>query len=197
MGTLTAAGREAMRAHGIRTVIDLRGDEEVAEKASPFRDGMTYRRTPFIAARMMALHQASHDGTLPEELRKIAVPGGGLAEAVGAIAGAEPGIVLHCVAGRDRTGLIVAIVLAAIDVPDDEIIADYVASDVELAAEYVRFKSLNPDKASEIDAAVTKRAWVMGQTLSAIRATLGGAGAYLRSAGVTDGDLIRLRDLFR
>jgi protein tyrosine/serine phosphatase len=197
MGTLTAAGREAMRAHGIRTVIDLRGDEEVAEMASPFRDGMTYRRTPFVAARMMALHQASHDGTLPEELRRIAVAGGGLAEAVGAIAGAEPGILLHCVAGRDRTGLIVAVMLAAIDVPDDEIIADYVASDAELAAEYVRFKSLNPDKASEIDAAVTKRAWVMGQTLSAIRATLGGAGAYLRSAGVTDDDLIRLRDLFR
>jgi protein tyrosine/serine phosphatase len=197
MGTLTSAGREAMRAHGIRTVIDLRGDEEVAEMASPFRDGMTYRRTPFLAARMMALHQASHDGTLPEELRKIAVPGGGLAEAVGAIAGAEPGILLHCVAGRDRTGLIVAVMLAAIDVPDDEIIADYVASDAELAGEYVRFKTLNPDKASELDAGVTKRAWVMGQTLSAIRATLGGAGAYLRSAGVTDDDLIRLRDLFR
>jgi hypothetical protein len=95
IGTLTPAGREAMRAHGIRTVIDLRGEDEVAGAPSPFRGGAVYRRTPLTSARIMALHIAAHDGTLPEELRRIAVPGGGLAEAVGALAEAEPGIVLH------------------------------------------------------------------------------------------------------
>src|SRR5205085_4801425 len=103
IGTLTPAGRAAVRAHGIRTVIDLRGDDEVAESESPYRDGVTYRRVPFTSARMMALHDGAHRGALPEELRRIATPGGGLADAVGAIADAEPGILLHCVAGRDRT----------------------------------------------------------------------------------------------
>lgn len=184
LGTLTPAGREAVRAYGIRTVIDLRGDDEVTDAPSPYREGMTYRRMPFTSARMMALHHAAHDGTLPEELRRIAVPGGGLAAAIAAIAEAEPGVVLHCTAGRDRTGIVIATVLAAICVPDEEIVADYVASDDELVEEYERFKAANPDRAADVDEGIAKRAWVMGQALVALREAFGGAAAYLRLAGV-------------
>ena len=174
-----------MRAHGIRTVIDLRGDDEVAETPSPYRDGMAYRRTPFMSARIMALHLAAHDGSLPEELRRIAVPGGGLEAAVRAIAEAEPGIVLHCAAGRDRTGIVIATVLAAVGVPDEEIVTDYVASDDELVEEYERFKAANPDRAADVDEGIAKRAWVMGQVVVSLRDSFGGAAAYLRLAGVT------------
>ena len=193
MGELTDTGRAAMRAHGIRTVIDLRGPDEVAEEASPYRDGMRYRHTPFMSARIMALHLAAHEGTLAEELRRIAAPGGGLAEAVGAIADAEPGIVLHCAAGRDRTGIVVATVLAAIGVPDAEIVADYVASDDELVEEYERFKRANPGQAAAVDEGVAKRAWVMGEVLAVLRTSFGGADAYLRLAGVSDRQLSAIR----
>jgi hypothetical protein len=184
IGSLTSAGRAAIRAHGIRTVIDLRGDDEVAETASPYREGVAYRRVPFTSARIMALHDAAHAGTLAEELRRIAAPGGGLANAVAAIAEGEPGILLHCVAGRDRTGIVIAAVLGAIGVPDDEIVADYVASDEELTAEYERFKTENPDRAAAVDAGILKRAWVMEQTLAVLREAFGGAAAYLGTAGV-------------
>jgi protein-tyrosine phosphatase len=193
IGELTPSGRAAMRAHGIRTVIDLRGDDEVAETPSPYRDGVTYRRTPFMSARIMALHHAAHDGTLPEELRRIAVVGGGLAEAVGAIAEAEPGILLHCVAGRDRTGIVIAAVLSAIGVPDAEVVADYIASDDELVEEYERFKAANPDRAGDVDVGIAKRSWVMTQTLAAIRQTFGNGAAYLRYAGVRSEQLDAIR----
>ena len=39
------------------------------------------------------------------------------------------GILFHCTHGKDRTGLIAALVLAAIGVPEDDIIRDYTASD--------------------------------------------------------------------
>jgi protein-tyrosine phosphatase len=182
-----------MRAYGIRTVIDLRGDDEVAETPSPYRDGTTYRRVPFTSARMMALHSAAHDGTLPEELRRIAVPGGGLADAVVALAEAEPGIVLHCTAGRDRTGIVIAAVLAAIGVPDEEIVADYVASDAALVEEYDRFKLANPDRAADVDEAIAKRSWVMVRTLATLRDAFGGGAAYLRSAGARPEHLDALR----
>jgi protein-tyrosine phosphatase len=193
MGELSAAGRDAMRGHGVRTVLDLRGDDEVAEAASPFREGLAYRRVPFTSARIMALHRAAHDGTLPDELGRIAVAGGGLAEAVGAIAASEPAIVLHCVAGRDRTGIVVATVLAAIGVPDAEIVADYVASDHELVEEYARFKAANPDRAAEVDEGVAKRAWVMGEVLATLRTSFGGAAAYLGLAGVRPGQIAAIR----
>jgi len=193
IGPLTPAGRDAMRTCGVRTILDLRGDDEVAELPSPYREGMTYQRVPFTSARIMALHDAAHDGTLPEELRRIAVAGGGLAEAIAAIAESETAIVLHCTAGRDRTGIVVATLLAAIGVPDDEIVADYVASDDALAEEYARFKSANPDRADRVDAGIAKRAWVMSETLVALRRSFGGAAAYLGIAGVRSQQLSAIR----
>ena len=182
-----------MRRHGIRTVIDRRGDDEVALASSPFREAVTYRRAPFTAARIMARHHAVHGDTLADELRRIAVPGGGLAAAVAAIAVAEPGIVLHCTAGRDRTGIVVAIVLAAIGVPDAEIVAEYVASDEALIPEYERFKAAEPDRAAEVDEGVARRAWVMGETLAALRDAFGGSGAHLELAGVPTAQFAAIR----
>jgi len=189
LGALTPDGRSAMRKFGIRTVLDLRGDDEVAAVPSPFAEGATYQRIPLNSMRMMALHDAAHAGTLVEELRAIAVAGGGLAEAVAALAAADPPIVLHCMAGRDRTGLVVALVLAAIGVPDEDIVADYVASDSALQDEYKRFKSANPDRAVAVDTAVAKRAWVMTETLRTLREIFGGAARYLVVAGARTDDI--------
>jgi len=182
-----------VRAHGIRTVVDLRTDEEITEMPSPFRDGLTYRHAPFTAARTMGLHRAAVDRTMSDELRQLAMLGGGLAPAIAAIADSEPGILIHCLAGRDRTGIIIAVTLAAIGVPDEEIVADYVASDAELADDYVRFKTLNPHKAADVDAAVERRAWTMGEVLTTLRLTFGGARAYLGAAGVTPAHIDAIR----
>jgi protein-tyrosine phosphatase len=193
LGPLSPAGREAVRTHGIRTVIDLRADDEVAEAPSPYREGLAYRHAPFIAARTMGLHRAAVEGTLSDELRRLTVPGGGLAIAVQAIAESEPGIVLHCLAGRDRTGIVIAIVLAAIGVPDDDIVADYVASDAELADNYVKFKGLNPDKVAEVDAAIERRERTMRDVLTTLRLSFGGAAGYLGTAGVPPEQVVAIR----
>jgi protein-tyrosine phosphatase len=182
-----------VRAHGIRTVIDLRVDEEIVETPSPYREGTTYRHAPFTVGRTMGLHRAAAEGTMADELRRLAAPDGGLATAIRAIAEAEPGIVLHCMAGRDRTGIVVAITLAAIGVPDEEIVADYVASDAELEPDYIRFKEQNPDRAADVDAGVERRAFTMGEVLTTLRSAFGGAAAYVRSAGVTQAELDTIR----
>ena len=193
IGGLTAAGRAAVRAHGIRSVVDLRSDEEVAADPSPYQEGLAYRHAPFAAQRIMGLHRAVLDGTLPDELRRIAAPDVGLGVAVIAIAESEPGIVLHCLAGRDRTGIVIATLLSAMGVLDEEIVADYVASDVELAEDYKRFKAANPDRAADVDEAIDRRAWVMSEVLAALRTAFGGAAAYLRMAGVRPEHLDTIR----
>lgn len=193
LGTLTPAGRDAVHAYGIRTVIDLRTTPEITETPSPFREGLTYRQVPFTAGQAMGLHRAAADGTMSDELRRLALPGGGLGDAVTAIAESEPGILIHCLAGRDRTGIVIAVTLSAIGVPDDEVVADYVASDAELAADYVRLKLLDPDRAADIDAAIERRGWTMGEVLTTLRLAFGGAGRYLESAGVDGGQVDALR----
>jgi protein tyrosine/serine phosphatase len=192
-GSLTDAGRDAMRAHGIRTVIDLRGPDEVAEVRSPYAEGATYRHVTFIHGRTMGLHRAAADATMSAELRRLAEPESGLREIVREIARATPGTLIHCLAGRDRTGIVVAVVLAAIGVPDEEIVADYVASDAELADEYERFTAERPELRAEIFAAIERRAWTMEQVLATIRTDHGDGAGYLRSAGVAPEDVDLLR----
>ncbi len=194
MGAPTPAGLAAAREHGIRTVIDIRGADEIDARPSPFAPGATYRQVPFKeAAGPMSLHRAAAEGTLAEQLRQRAAPDSGLAAIVGAIAEAEPGLIVHCVAGRDRTGFVVAIVLAAVGVADDDIVADYCASDDELADSYRSYIDAHPDDAAPIGEAIERRAWVMREVLGAVRREYGDGAAYLRSAGVTTEQLDRIR----
>lgn len=193
LGTMTDTGRAAMAAHGIRSVIDLRSPDEVREAPSPYAMGARYAHRHFAHGSTMGLRTATKSGTMGDELRKLAQPDSGLATIVRELAEAEPGILLHCVAGRDRTGLIVAIVLSAMGVSDEDIIADYSASDVELAEEYERFIVRYPDEEAAIREAVTHRELGMATLLATMRTVYSDAAAYLLRAGVSASDLERLR----
>jgi protein-tyrosine phosphatase len=193
LGELSAAGLDSMRQHGIRSVIDIRSPDEIAERPSPFADGTAYRNAHFVLGRTIQVNQAAIAGTMPAELARLASPNSGLAEVIRAIASAEPGIVLHCVAGRDRTGFIVAVVLAALGVDDDDIVADYVLSDEELQAEYERFIATHADDEADIRGAIARRAETMRSVLTTLRAEYGDAASYLRAAGVADTDIDQLR----
>ena len=182
-----------MRTHGIRSVIDIRSPDEAAQRPSPFAEGSTYHAAHFVLGRTMQIDQAAVAGTMSAELERLAGPESGLADVIRAIARAEPGIVLHCAAGRDRTGFVVAILLAALGVPDDDIVADYVASDIELAEEYERFIAEHADDEANIRGAIVRRADTMRTLLAAVRAGYGDGAAYLRAAGVDVKDIDRLR----
>ena len=54
-------------------------------------------------------------------------------QVVGEIAGAEGPVLFFCAAGKDRTGLIAALLLSLVGVGDDEIVADYVRSEERLS----------------------------------------------------------------
>jgi protein-tyrosine phosphatase len=192
IGTLTASGSAAMLAHGVRTIIDLRWSDEIAAQASPFATGLTYRNVPFDEPRVMRLYQHAMAGTMPEQLALLARPESGVRAAISAIADSEPAIVVHCQAGRDRTGAVTSLVLSALGVADEDVIADYCESDVELAPEYERFRAEHPDAAADIAEQQTRRAWVMGEFLKAMHGEYGGAVRFLTFAGVRAGELARL-----
>jgi protein-tyrosine phosphatase len=141
----------------------------------------------------MRIHKAALAGTMPDELAKLARPDSGLADMIKAIGGAEPGIVLHCVAGRDRTGFIVAVLLAAVGVRDDDIVADYVASDLELEEEYVRFIAEHADDEADIREAIARREETMRVMLATLRADYGDGAAYLRASGVGAAEIGTIR----
>ena len=100
-------------------------------------------------------------------------------------------------AGKDRTGIVVALTLSALGVPDDVIAADYAATDLFLGAEF-RAVATARAAARGIDAAQYARlltcepGLILG-LLEYVRAQHGSARAYLASHGLASSELDDLR----
>lgn len=193
IGTLTADGKEAMRIHGVRTVVDLRWPAEVEAQPSIFAKGIAYRNTPVDSDRQLALLDHASSGTMARQLATLAQPSSGIRDALHAIAASEPAVVIHCQAGRDRTGIVTALILAAAGVVDEDIESDYCASDVALASEYARLSREQPGETVGIPDAIERRKQVMGGVLRTMREAYGDAAGYLAALGVTPvaGDRLR------
>ena len=195
LGSLTPVGSAAIRAHGVKTVIDLRGPDEVTALPNPFGPGLAYRNVRVDGEHTLKLHEHAIAGTMAQQLADLALPGSGLRAAFGAIASSDPAVVVHCQAGRDRTGIVVALLLAALGVRDDDIVADHCASDVELADEYDRFRAEHPEVAADMAERQSRRAWVIGELLAAIHTQHPHAEDYLKLIGVRSVEIARLREL--
>ena len=195
LGALDADGAAAMRAHGVRSVVDLRWPSEVAALPSPFAPGVAYRNVPVDAAMKMDLPGHAARGTLPELLETMLLPQSGLRDAIAAIVSSKPAVVVHCQAGRDRTGFVVALVLAAVGVRDDDIVGDHCASDEALAEEYARFRRERPELAADLDGRIARRAEVIRALLAELRGGYGDAAGYLQALGLPPGTADGLRTL--
>jgi protein-tyrosine phosphatase len=128
---LSAAGWTALRDYGVRTIVDLRNDDERGEQAE-VTDGVEVVHVP--------LDRLDEDPEFWDDWMhgpQFATPlyyapflerfPHSLDAALDAIESARPGgVVFHCVGGRDRTGLVAIAVLAAAGVAPETIADDYV-----------------------------------------------------------------------
>ena len=109
----------------------------------------------------------------------------------------SPGATLiHCAAGKDRTGTLAALALSVAGVPQDAVVADYVASGERIEAILGRLAGVAPYRVGLDEATIadqTPRATTMTGILQALQEAYGGAAGWLRSVGWTDADLDRLR----
>ena len=129
LSLLTPAGQAALVAYGIRTIIDLRRPDEVAQHPNPFAQaglrGITYSHVSFIDPALLPADRASLVfATLAAEYAYLLdrFPHQ-VTTILTTIAHARPGgVVVHCTGGKDRTGLICALLLDTVGV-DRAIIA--------------------------------------------------------------------------
>lgn len=208
---LTEAGWDALAAHGVTTVVDLRWPHELAE--DPLHD------VPIDVVHVSVLgeHAEAYERELDARLsgvvghaeRACAVYLDMLetfptrfGEAVAAVADAREGAVLvHCAAGKDRTGIVVAFALAAAGVGDDVIAADYAESGAALPALHRRWLDDAPDEEERARRAALEMqqtpSEAMTGLLAGLRARHGGVVEFLREAGVDDEQLRRIRARLR
>jgi protein-tyrosine phosphatase len=122
-------------------------------------------------------------------------------DALRALAHGGPGAaVVHCAAGKDRTGVVCALSLAVAGVPHEEIVADY-ALTAEVIEGVVARLAASPTYAEDMErrdvATHTPRAATMERVLSILDARLGGPLGWLVSQGFGAADQAALRSRLR
>lgn len=189
---LDAAGAATLAGLGVRTVLDLRTQTEADLAPSPMAGRVTHR--PLIED-LLALPAPDLAGIY---WYVIDERGDAIAAAIGELSSddAFPALV-HCTAGKDRTGVIVALILAVLGVPDDVIAADYA-----LSAMY-----LDPDQTPAIGQLQASTGFsdeltrallasppelILG-VLDRVKATAGSVDGYLLGHGMTGEAIASLR----
>jgi protein-tyrosine phosphatase len=182
---LTAAGWQAAEEYGIAAVLDLRSEPESLGDPSPhpafahtrvslfedFDGDAAYRSE--LARRIAGCEPAEQYRLLyTEALQRNAARFG---DALGVISRALPGgTLVHCAAGKDRTGVLAALLLRLVEVPIDAVERDYVHSEKRLGVE-----GGTP-------------AGVIGPVLEQLEAEHGGVRRYFLHAGASAVDLDRV-----
>jgi protein-tyrosine phosphatase len=112
------------------------------------------------------------------------------------IAHAPGATLVHCAAGKDRTGVVVAMALAAVGVPRKQIVDDYVRSAERIHGILARLKA-SPTYAHDLEDTYidthTPRSTTMQAMLEELDHQYGGAVAWLRAHGWSDEDDAALR----
>lgn len=197
LARLEPEGTRAIGELGIRRIVDLRDDDEVSHAPSRL-DGVavSVTRVPLFLGSVESFF--TRDLSLAEMYRALVDDSAAsIVEVVREIAEGAP-VLVHCTVGKDRTGVTVALALAAAGVDEDAVVADYARTETLLPAErnravVSRLRALHPDAVHLEELATRSPASVMQGMLGRIAADHGSAAGYLRDNGLSHAELAELR----
>jgi protein-tyrosine phosphatase len=196
---LSEPDRRLLARLGVTTVVDLREPLEHGRDPSAFAD------LGFVTLHLVDVWHGVRDGDWPLadpwDLRRLYLAaidrsGEAFASAIRHLAAADGAAVFHCTAGKDRTGLLAALVLESVGVPREAVIADYALThecidpirrrlldDAERRGvrreDFVRLLDATPD--------------ILAGALEHLDRRFGGATTYLLGAGLEQDAVDRLR----
>jgi protein-tyrosine phosphatase len=198
---LTEAGWQSLVDYGIRRILDLRLESELEEDPPgdlpvevvhvSFLEDVPLERQIEIFQRWI---DAPDDVTATRDgyLEMLEMYRGNVAAAISAVAGAPAGgVLVHCMGGKDRTGLVAALLLRLAGVSVADIAADY-----GLSAENIKplWQVWVEDAGDENERELRRRlsaspADAMAQVLETLERERGSVHQYLLDAGASDKDL--------
>jgi protein-tyrosine phosphatase len=193
---LDSHGVAGLAGLALRTIVDLRADIEVEQRPSAIA-GLPARivRAPIVRDPAVLPPLTGLGAEYRYMIDECGAPIGAAVRELCA-PGALPALV-HCAAGQDRTGIVIALVLAVLGVPDEVIGADYSLSSVYLDPDSTAVTGRL--KAADLGGNVTAElpcspAGPILNVLAWARAAGGGSvHGFLTAHGVSAPDLAALR----
>ncbi|MDE6591610.1 MAG: tyrosine-protein phosphatase [Oscillospiraceae bacterium] len=132
--------------NNITTIVDLRSDKEIAAKPCCFKekDGFTYFHLPVTGG-----------GDTPKSIEHLhmiyeQMLDGQMDRIIDVIMNAKTNVMYFCTAGKDRTGVVSAVIMKRLGFDDEAIIEDYMKSKENLMDMLTEYVSVHPDVDIEI-----------------------------------------------
>ena len=209
VASLTDEGWRQALDYGVRTVIDLRMQAE--------RDADPPREVPIESLHLPAF--GDWDESMDAEIEAVASTQNdtpsrtaavyleflerfrpNFARAVSAVANAPDGaVIVHCAGGKDRTGLVAALLLRLAGVGIDAIAEDYSLSELHLAPRLEKWLAETADEEERERLREFSRtpAPSMQRVLAELEQRYGSVAAYLEAGGASSEDVERARSRLR
>ena len=209
IASLTDEGWRQALDYGVRTVIDLRMQAE--------RDADPPREVPIESLHLPAFGDWSE--SMDAEIEAVASTQNdtpsrtaavyleflerfrpNFARAVSAVANAPDGaVIVHCAGGKDRTGLVAALLLRLAGVGIDAIAEDYSLSEIHLAPRLEKWlaETADEDERERLREFSRTPAPSMQRVLAELERRYGSVDAYLEAGGASPEDVKRARTRLR
>jgi protein-tyrosine phosphatase len=198
--------------YGMKTVVDLRTNEEL-EADPPAELPVDVVHVPFMETDRGDWHQVEEEleaavkaaPDVPSATRDVYLIflehfASNAAAAVRAVANApEGGVVIHCAGGKDRTGLLTALLLHIAGVGNEEIARDYALSEERLRSRHEKWiaEAQSDEERERIIRMTQTPADSIKGVLAELERRYDSVEGFLRQAGLTDEELARARARLR
>jgi protein-tyrosine phosphatase len=199
LGELTEADLSVLRGLGIRTVIDLRSGSELERgRFDVDAHPVAFHHFPFIDELPDAQDFDRRPGLLGSQYLEIVADAGDQILAALEVLASPDALpaVFHCTAGKDRTGVLSAVVLSLLGVDEPTVVTDYALSGAamqRLREKLIRKYPEGRETLENIDEVFSADPAQMELLLDHVRERYGSVGAYVEGLGAGPGLVEGLR----
>lgn len=198
LSKLTGRDIDALKKRGVRCVVDLRAAYETTSAPNRLQgqDGFVYYNISLLDG----AQSQGFSGQMPKSLAEMyfaltdfAAPS--IAEVMRVFLKESGGVVFHCTAGKDRTGVIAALLLLLAGVDEETIVQDYALTHELMEKVFASQAEMARHGGIEIpDYLFLSPPDQMQMLLVHMKETYGDIAGYLRFAGLSDGEIAALKN---
>ncbi len=186
LSKVTEEDIECLKDYGLKTVIDLRNTDEIklSESLFPEMEGIKYFNVTLTENYDFVSSQSFFSLDMPQMYLEVAKNHAGLSRLFNTMAENNEGIILfHCVAGKDRTGVVTCILLMLAGVSLLDIMADHQVSNTFLIPAMDSIRARYPDMPMHVN--LSDPLWIKG-AYDYITDNFGTARSYLQHINVSE-----------